>query len=75
MTIKPQRGVTYECYMGFTDFMGNRARKGQRVYYMSEFRDFYYMMSINGTGYGKAIDKKKFMAHFCPVNPLNGSVE
>ena len=29
-TIKPQRGITYECYMGFTDKMGARARRGRR---------------------------------------------
>ena len=75
MKIKPQRGVTYECYTGFTDFMGNRARRGQRVFLLSELREFYYMMSPDMKGNGKAVSKDKFASHFCPVNPLNCCVE
>lgn len=70
-TIKAQSGVTYECYMGYTDHMGNRVRRGQRFYMMSEWRDYYYMHSISRRGYGKSVDKKKFAAHFVPLNPLD----
>lgn len=73
--IKAQSGVTYECYIGFTDHMGSRVRRGQRYYMMSEWRDFYYMHSTNRRGYGKAVSKKKFASHFVPVNPLNGCDE
>ena len=69
-TIKPQRGVTYECYIGYTDRMGGRVRKGQRYFYMSEFRDFYMIMSPNMTGHCKTIDKDKFTSHFIPLNPI-----
>lgn len=69
--IKAQPGVTYECYRGFTDHMGSRVRRGQRYYMMSEWRDYYYMHSVSRKGYGKAIDKKKFVSHFIPLNPLN----
>jgi hypothetical protein len=68
--IKAQPGVTYECYIGFTDHMGSRVRRGQRYYMMSEWRDFYYMHSTNRRGYGKAVSKKKFASHFVPVNPI-----
>jgi len=75
MKIKPQRGITYECYIGFTDFMGSRARRGQRVFLLGEFREYYYMMSTSMKGHGKAVSKEKFASHFCPVNPLNGCDE
>jgi hypothetical protein len=38
---------------------------------MSEWRDFYYMHSVNRMGYGKAVAKKEFAAHFIPLNPLD----
>jgi hypothetical protein len=71
MKIKPQFGITYECYIGFTDFMGSRARRGQRVYLLGEFREYYYMLPTSMKGYGKAVSKEKFASHFVPVNPLN----
>jgi hypothetical protein len=71
IVIKAQAGVTYECYRGYIDHMGSRVRRGQRYYMMSEWRDFYYMHSISRKGYGKAIDKRKFVSHFVPVNPID----
>jgi hypothetical protein len=71
LKIKPQRGVTYECYMGYTDRMGTRVRRGRRYAVLSEgLRDDYYMISISGKGFGIAVPKEKFASHFIPVNPL-----
>ena len=73
LKIKPQRGVTYECYVGYTDDRGNRVRKGQRYYlYASgEFRGIYVMSSISDRGDFKIVETHKFPSHFVPVNPLN----
>jgi len=69
--IKAQRGITYECYMGYTDSMGTRVRRGKRYAVLSEgLRDDYYMISISGKGFGIAVPKEKFASHFVPVNPI-----
>jgi hypothetical protein len=71
IVLKPQRGITYECYMGYTDRMGTRVRRGNRYAVLSEgLRDDYYMISISGRGFGIAVPKAKFVSHFIPVNPL-----
>ena len=70
-TIKPQRGITYECYMGFTDKMGTRARRGRRYVYLSDsFTDFFFMFTVSDKGIAVAVDKDKFASHFIPLNPL-----
>ena len=69
--IKAQRGVTYECYRGFTDHSDARARRGQQYALQSDFRDYYSMIPVSGKGYSKMIRKDKFAAHFIPLNPLN----
>jgi len=69
--IKPQRGVTYECYIGYTDHMTNKVRRGQRYFLMGELRDYYVMMNPDMKGHCKSVSKKKFAAHFIPLNPLN----
>jgi hypothetical protein len=69
--IKAQRGVTYECYRGFTDTAGSRARRGQRYVMMSDLREYYYMISPSGTGYGKLVPKEEFASRFIPLNPLD----
>lgn len=70
-TFKPQPGITYECYMGYTDRMGKRVRRGTKYYYIQDsFRDFWYMFTVSGRGVAAAIDKGKFEKHFIPVNPL-----
>ena len=69
--IKPHRGVTYECYMGYTDHMGNRVRRGQQYFLMGELRDYWVMMNPDMKGHCKSIGKKEFTAHFIPLNPLN----
>ena len=69
--IKAQRGITYECYMGYTDSMGTRVRRGKRYAVLSEgLRDDYYMISISGQGYAVLVPKEKFVSHFVPVNPI-----
>ena len=70
--IKPQRGITYECYIGFTDRVGTRARRGVRYFFLDDnFYDFFYMMKINNKGYAVMIPKDKFASHFIPLNPLD----
>ncbi len=69
--IKAQRGVTYECYIGFSDWTGAKARRGQRYALQSDFRDYYSLTPVSGKGYSKMIRKDKFASHFVPVNPVN----
>ena len=69
--IKAQRGITYECYIGFSDWTGAKARRGQRYALQSDFRDYYSLTPVSGKGYSKMIRKDKFASHFVPVNPVN----
>lgn len=69
--IKAQRGVTYECYRGFSDGSGARARRGQRYALQSDYSGFYSVIPVSGKGYSKMIRKDKFAAHFIPLNPMN----
>ena len=69
--IKPQPGVTYECYVGYTDRMGTRVRKGVKYcYIMDSFREFWYMFKVSGKGISAAVNKGEFEKYFIPVNPL-----
>ena len=71
MQIKPQRGVRYECYMGYTDNMGTRVRRGRLyIFEKDNFHGFYLMYTASGKGYSIAVDKDKFTSHFIPVNPI-----
>lgn len=70
LKIKPQRGVTYECYRGFSDWSGARARRGQRYALLSNFSEYYSFIPVSGKGYSKMIRKDKFASHFIPVNPV-----
>ena len=70
--IKPQRGITYECYIGYTDSHGNRVRRGAKYWFLDDnFRDYFYMMSISNKGYSVVVSKDKFTSHFIPLNPLD----
>ena len=69
--IKPHRGVTYECYVGYKDHMGNRIRKGQQYFLMGELRDYWVVMNPTMKGHCKSVKKGEFAAHFIPLNPLN----
>jgi hypothetical protein len=68
--IKAQRGITYECYRGFTDQSDSRVRRGQRYALQCDYRDFYSVICVSGQGYSKMIRKEKFASHFIPLNPL-----
>jgi hypothetical protein len=69
--IKAQRGITYECYIGFSDWTGARVRRGQRYSMQCDYRDFYSVIPVSGKGYSKMIRKEKFASHFIPVNPID----
>jgi hypothetical protein len=70
--IKPQRGITYECYIGFTDHMGARARRGRRYVFLSDsFTDYFFMFTVSDKGLAIAVPKEKFVSHFIPLNPID----
>jgi hypothetical protein len=65
--IKPQKGIVYECYKGFTDFSGDRCRAGQKFVYWDDYGPNGYLMDkASGRGIDIVIPKDKFAAHFCP---------
>jgi len=65
--IKPQKGIVYECYKGFTDFNGDRCRAGQKFVYWDDYGPNGYLMDkASGRGIDIVISKDKFAAHFCP---------
>jgi hypothetical protein len=70
--IKPQAGVVYECYKGFTDSHGDRCRVGQKYIFKGgeayENDDYYYMDKASRRGAQIEIAKDKFASHFCPAN-------
>ena len=68
--IKAQRGITYECYRGFSDRSGARARRRQRYAMQGDYTDYYSVIPVSGKGYSKMIRKEKFASHFIPLNPL-----
>jgi hypothetical protein len=66
--IKPQQGIVYECYKGFTDFNGDRCRVGQKFVYHSDYGSNGYLMDkASGRGIDIVIPKDKFAAHFYPA--------
>lgn len=70
--IKAQYGITYECYIGFSDGGGARVRRGRRYYMLTDgFSDNYYFYPVSGRGFGVMIPKEKFASHFVPVNPID----
>ena len=71
MKIKAKRGVTYECYRGYTDRMGSRVRRGQRYYVLGESLSYYAILSPSGQGDVKIVDKDKFASQFVPINPID----
>lgn len=76
--IKPQQGVTYECYKGFTDHYGDRCRSGQKFIWSKDDRDYpysgYYVMEkVSGRGVNIAVPVDKFSSFFIPVNVENES--
>ena len=69
--IKAQRGVTYECYRGFSDWSGARVRRGQRYAMQGDYTEYYSVIPVSGQGYSKMIRKDKFASHFIPLNLMD----
>jgi len=64
----PKEGVVYECYRGFTDERGDRARRGQKFVFGHSYLDGDVSLR-RSSGYGSniIIHEDKFAAHFCPA--------
>lgn len=78
--IKPQHGVTYECYKGFTDQYNDRCRSGQKFkwstdYDESEFTGYYVMEKTSGRGVNIAVPVDNFHSYFIPVDVNGYAVE
>ena len=67
-TIKPQQGVVYECYKGFTDTAGDRCRVGQKFTWdgNTKFGDIYTFEKVSGRGLEIYVSADKFASHFIP---------
>ena len=70
--IKPQTGIVYECYKGFTDHYGDRCRAGQKFIYDGDNRsavdnNYYVLYKASGKGVAIAVPLDKFTSHFCPA--------
>ena len=67
-TIKPQQGVVYECYKGFTDTAGDRCRVGQKFTWNGELKpsDIYTFEKVSGRGLEIYVRGEEFTAHFIP---------
>lgn len=68
-TIKPQQGVVYECYKGFTDTAGDRCRVGQKFTWdgNTKFGDIYTFEKVSGRGLEIYVRDDHFTSHFIPA--------
>jgi hypothetical protein len=71
--IRPQHGVTYECYKGFTDQYNDRCRSGQKFKWSTEhdeneFTGYYVMEKASGRGINIAVPVDSFHSYFIPVD-------
>ncbi len=71
--IRPQHGVTYECYKGFTDQYNDRCRSGQKFKWSTEhdeheFTGYYVMEKASGRGVNIAVPVDSFHSYFIPVD-------
>jgi len=71
--IRPQHGVTYECYKGFTDQYNDRCRSGQKFKWSTEHDEheltgYYVMEKVSGRGVNIAVPVDKFQSYFIPVD-------
>jgi hypothetical protein len=66
--LKPERDVVYECYKGYIDEQGDRARKGQLFVFEGEdtFNKYYVFAKASGRGVGIYVNYSDFESHFCP---------
>jgi hypothetical protein len=72
--IKPKQGVVYECYKGFTDEFGDRARVGQKFILeddqpqeLIDFNGYYVMQKSSGRGTSIAAPISNFASYFIPA--------
>ena len=63
----PKEGVVYECYKGFTDDYGDRARRGQKFVFFDNDNEDVILERASGRGVNIKISKDKFAAHFAPA--------
>lgn len=72
----PQPGVVYQCCKGFTDYVGDFCRKGQKFVvnvnffknYINEEEDYYLMEKASGYGMSIMVECKLFSKHFVEVS-------
>jgi hypothetical protein len=67
-SIKPQQGVVYECYKGFTDTAGDRCRVGQKFTWNGELKPsgIYTFEKVSGRGTEIYVHQSIFPSHFIP---------
>ena len=72
--IKAKHGVVYECYKGFTDEFGDRARVGQKFILeddqpqeLIDFNGYYVMSKASGRGTQIAAPIDNFASYFIPA--------
>lgn len=68
--IKPKQGVVYECYKGFTDPGGDRARKGQKFIWdgsKNHNGNFYELKKASGRGVEIYVPVGEFASYFYPT--------
>lgn len=67
-TIKPQQGVVYECYKGYTDAGSDRVRVGQKFVWDGDDDGTQYVFDkASGKGTSVFVPKDKFASYFCPA--------
>ncbi|MBS1756616.1 MAG: hypothetical protein JSU03_05010 [Bacteroidetes bacterium] len=72
----PQPGVVYQCCKGFTDYIGDFCRKGQKFVVnvnffkndINEEEDYYLMEKASGYGMSIMVECKLFSKHFVEVS-------
>jgi hypothetical protein len=78
--IRPQHGVTYECYKGFKDSYGDYCRTGQKFKWSTEhdeheFTGYYVMEKASGRGINIAVPVDSFHSYFIPVDVKKPPIE
>lgn len=67
MNIKPKKRVVYECYIGGTDVLKTRIRRGSRVTLNFAGEFYYYFKRESGRGSVLIVEKNSFTKHFIPA--------
>ena len=66
--IKPQQGIVYECYKGYTDSGNDRVRAGQKFVWDGDDDGSQYVLDkASGRGICVLVPKDKFASYFCPA--------